>query len=139
MDVVGGLATLKIFGRQHRQAKRIENITEAYRAETMRVLRVSFLSGFVLEVGASLAVAIVAVTVGLRLLVGDMQLTPGLFVLLLAPEAFVPIRAVGAQFHAAADGAAAAATVLDTIERADAVPAAMRSASHATLVSEPHG
>ncbi len=123
LDVVGGLATLKIFGRQHRQATRIAAITEGYRADTMRVLKVSFLSGFVLEVAASLAVAIVAVTVGLRLLSGSMDLTAGLFVLLLAPEAFLPIRAVGAQFHAAADGAAASVEVLDTIERAERLDA----------------
>ncbi|MGO8609054.1 thiol reductant ABC exporter subunit CydD, partial [Rhizobium johnstonii] len=75
----------------------------------MRVLRVSFLSGFALEFLASIAVAIVAVTAGFRLLDGSLALSVGLFVLLLAPEAYLPIRQVGVQFHAAAEGVAATA------------------------------
>ncbi|MET1016727.1 MAG: thiol reductant ABC exporter subunit CydD [Leifsonia flava] len=108
VDMLGGLATLKIFGRQHRQVDRMRVITREYRVETMRVLRVSFLSGFVLELAASLSVALVAVSVGLRLVDGSMDLSVGLFVLLLAPEAFLPLRQVGANFHAAAEGVAAA-------------------------------
>lgn len=108
VDMLGGLATLKIFGRQHRQVERMRTITRDYRVETMRVLRVSFLSGFVLELAASLSVALVAVSVGLRLVDGSMDLSVGLFVLLLAPEAFLPLRQVGANFHAAAEGVAAA-------------------------------
>ncbi|MBG6238254.1 ATP-binding cassette subfamily C protein CydD [Mycetocola sp. CAN_C7] len=108
IDMLGGLATLKIFGRQHRQIERMRSITRDYRVETMRVLRVAFLSGFVLELAASLSVALVAVSVGLRLVDGSMDLSVGLFVLLLAPEAFLPLRQVGANFHAAAEGVAAA-------------------------------
>ncbi|KQX07112.1 MULTISPECIES: thiol reductant ABC exporter subunit CydD [unclassified Leifsonia] len=126
LDVVGGLGTLKIFGRQHRQAARIAAVTDEYRRDTMSVLRISFLSGFVLELAASLSVAIVAVQIGLRLLDGAMPLSVGLFVLLLAPEAFLPVRGVGVQFHAAADGLAAADDVLGILDDADeasAVPA----------------
>ncbi|WP_419819065.1 thiol reductant ABC exporter subunit CydD [Glaciibacter flavus] len=119
LDLVGGLATLKIFGREDRQRERMARIGEEYRVETMKVLRVSFLSGFVLEIGASLSVALVAVEIGLRLLDGQLPLAVGLFVLLLAPEAFLPVRAVGTQFHAAADGIAAADDVLDLIEDPD--------------------
>lgn len=108
VDMLGGLATLKIFGRAHRQVDRMRTITREYRVETMRVLRVSFLSGFVLELAASLSVALVAVSIGLRLVDGSMDLSVGLFVLLLAPEAFLPLRQVGANFHAAAEGVAAA-------------------------------
>ena len=108
LDVVGGLGTLKIYGRERRQFDRIRSITEEYRARTMKVLRVSFLSGFVLELAASLSVAIIAVSIGLRLIDGALLLGVGLFVLLLAPEVFLPVRQVGAQFHAAADGLAAA-------------------------------
>ena len=108
LDVVGGLGTLKIYGRERRQFDRIRSITEQYRTRTMRVLRVSFLSGFVLELAASLSVALIAVSIGLRLIDGALLLGVGLFVLLLAPEAFLPVRQVGAQFHAAADGLAAA-------------------------------
>jgi ATP-binding cassette subfamily C protein CydD len=118
IDVVGGLATLKIFGRQHRQAKRIETLTESYRTETMKVLRMSFLSGFSLELIGSLSVALVAVSVGLRLVDGSLGLGVGLFVLLLAPEAFLPLRQVGANYHAAADGVAAAEHVFGILDAA---------------------
>ena len=121
LDVVGGLATLKIFGRQHRQAARIESLTESYRIETMKVLRISFLSGFALELIGSLSVALVAVSVGLRLIDGSLGLAVGLFVLLLAPEAFLPLRQVGANFHAAADGIAAAEDIFEILDAAQAV------------------
>ncbi|MFO7690653.1 MAG: thiol reductant ABC exporter subunit CydD [Cryobacterium sp.] len=116
LDLVGGLATLKIYGREHRQSTRLRVITEDYRTRTMKVLRISFLSGFVLELAASLSVALVAVSVGLRLVEGSLALSVGLFVLLLAPEAFLPLRQVGAQFHAAADGLAAAEEVFAILD-----------------------
>ena len=116
LDLVGGLGTLKIYGRERRQFARVRSITEDYRARTMKVLRVSFLSGFVLELAASLSVALVAVSIGLRLVDGSLALGVGLFVLLLAPEAFLPVRQVGAQFHAAADGLAAAEEVFAILD-----------------------
>ncbi|WEO79068.1 thiol reductant ABC exporter subunit CydD [Cryobacterium sp. SO2] len=116
LDVVGGLATLKIFGRDRRQAARLTDLTDEYRGRTMTVLRVSFLSGFVLELAASLSVALIAVSIGLRLVDGSLLLGVGLFVLLLAPEAFLPLRQVGAQFHAAADGLAAAEEVFAILD-----------------------
>ncbi|WP_424937291.1 MULTISPECIES: thiol reductant ABC exporter subunit CydD [Bacteria] len=127
-DTVQGLATLRLFGREHRAAARMHETAEQYRRETMRVLRYSFLSGFALELLSSLAVAIIAVAVGFRLLAGDMALGPGLFVLLLAPEAFLPLRQVGVQFHAAAEGVAATEDVFavldeDAAEAADATEA----------------
>lgn len=117
-DTVQGLATLKVFGRQHRAAASIEGVTEQYRAQTMRVLRVSFLSGFALEFLASISVAIIAVSIGFRLLDGSLALTVGLFVLLLAPEAYLPIRQVGVQFHAAAEGVAATDDVFAVLDAA---------------------
>jgi ATP-binding cassette, subfamily C, bacterial CydD len=116
LDLVGGLGTLKIFGRERRQPERLHAITEEYRTRTMSVLRVSFLSGFVLELAASLSVALVAVSIGLRLVDGSLGFATGLFVLLLAPEAFLPVRQVGAQFHAAADGVAAADEVFAILD-----------------------
>ncbi|TQL54125.1 thiol reductant ABC exporter subunit CydD [Subtercola boreus] len=115
LDVVEGLSTLKVFGREKRQAARIRFVTEEYRSSTMKVLRVSFLSGFALEMAASLSVALVAVAVGLRLVGGDLGLGVGLFVLMLAPEAFLPLRQVGAAYHAAADGVAATDAVFEVI------------------------
>ena len=117
-DTVQGLSTLKVFGRQHRAAASIERVTDEYRRETMRVLRVSFLSGFALEFLASISVAIVAVSIGFRLIDGALTLAVGLFVLLLAPEAYLPLRQVGVQFHAAAEGIAATDDVFDVLDAA---------------------
>jgi ATP-binding cassette subfamily C protein CydD len=119
-DTVQGLSTLTVFGRQHRAAASIDEVTGRYRVETMKVLRVSFLSGFALEFLASIAVAIVAVSIGFRLLDGAMVLAVGLFVLLLAPEAYLPLRQVGVQFHAAAEGVAATADVFAVLDAARA-------------------
>ena len=120
LDVVEGLSTLMVFGRQHRQAERIAEVTEQYRRRTMSVLRLSFVSGFTLELAASLSVALVAVSVGIRLIDGDIGLALGLFVLVLVPEAYLPLRQVGAQFHAASEGIAAADDVLELLESAPA-------------------
>ncbi|KYJ97813.1 thiol reductant ABC exporter subunit CydD [Microbacterium sp. CH1] len=117
-DTVQGLSTLRLFGRDRRAADRIELTADEYRRETMKVLRFSFLSGFAMELLSSLAVALIAVAVGFRLLSGDLSLEVGLFVLLLAPEAFLPIRQVGVQFHAAAEGVAATEDVFDVLDAA---------------------
>jgi len=119
-DTVQGLSTLKVFGRQHRAAASVERVTDEYRRETMRVLRVSFLSGFALEFLASISVAIVAVSIGFRLIDGALTLAVGLFVLLLAPEAYLPLRQVGVQFHAAAEGVAATEDVFAVLDAARA-------------------
>ena len=130
-DTVQGLSTLKVFGRQHRAAASIEKVTDEYRRETMRVLRVSFLSGFALEFLASISVAIVAVSIGFRLLDGALTLAVGLFVLLLAPEAYLPLRQVGVQFHAAAEGVAATDDVFDVLDAARAsVPVVEPASRH---------
>lgn len=117
LEVLRGLATLKIFGRERVQVETLKEVGEQYRKRTMKVLSVSFLSGFALELGASLAVALMAVTIGFRLLDGTIALSVGLFVLLLAPEAYLPMRNVGANFHAAAEGVLASEAILDQIER----------------------
>jgi ATP-binding cassette, subfamily C, bacterial CydD len=132
LDVVQGLPTLKLFGRGQRQAEVIGQVTDDYRKTTMSALRVAFLSGFVLELAAALATALVAVEVGLRLLAGHMSYQTALLVLLLTPEAYLPLRAVGAQFHASTEGAAAARDVfeiLDTPVPAQPPAAARRSVS----------
>lgn len=119
-DTVQGLSTLRLFGRERRAAAQIEQTADEYRRETMKVLRFSFLSGFAMELLASLAVALIAVAIGFRLLSGDLSLEVGLFVLLLAPEAFLPIRQVGVQFHAAAEGVAATEDVFEVLDGAGA-------------------
>jgi ATP-binding cassette, subfamily C, bacterial CydD len=116
LDVVEGLPTLKLFGRGKPQAEVIGRVTGEYRKATMSSLRVAFLSGFVLELAAALATALVAVEVGLRLLAGNMSYQTALLVLLLTPEAYLPLRAVGAQFHASTEGAAAARDVFAILD-----------------------
>lgn len=116
LDAVNGLSTLKAFGRERRQVRRIGTLTDDYRTETMKVLQVSFLSGFSLEMAASLSVAIVAVFIGVRLVSGDLGLPVGLFLLLLTPEVFLPLRQVGAHYHAASDGVAAADEVFEVLD-----------------------
>jgi ATP-binding cassette, subfamily C, bacterial CydD len=116
LDVVEGLPTLKLFGRGKPQAEVIGTVTGEYRAATMSSLRIAFLSGFVLELTAALATALVAVGVGLRLLAGHMSYQTALLVLLLTPEAYLPLRAVGAQFHASTEGAAAARDVFAILD-----------------------
>ena len=115
-EAVEGLSTLKVFGRARRQVGRIGTVTDEYRRGTLGVLRLSFVSGFALELAASLSVALVAVTIGIRLVDGSLGLGAAMFVLVLAPEAFAPIRQVGADFHAAQDGVEASAAVLDVLD-----------------------
>ncbi|MCX5185910.1 thiol reductant ABC exporter subunit CydD [Streptomyces sp. NBC_00268] len=116
LDVVAGLPTLKVFGRAKAQAESIRRITDEYRQATMRSLRIAFLSSFALELLATISVALVAVTIGMRLVHGDMDLYVGLVILVLAPEAYLPLRQVGAQYHAAAEGLAAAEEIFSVLE-----------------------
>lgn len=115
-DVVAGLPTLKVFGRAKAQAEAVRRVTDDYRRSSMVTLRVAFLSSMVLELLASLSVALVAVAIGLRLVYGGLTLEVGLAVLILAPEAYLPLRQLGTQFHAAADGVEAAGRVLDVLD-----------------------
>ncbi|MFF7979565.1 thiol reductant ABC exporter subunit CydD [Streptomyces sp. NPDC007901] len=143
LDVVAGLPTLKVFGRAKAQAESIRRITGEYRQATMRTLRIAFLSSFALELLATLSVALVAVTIGMRLVHGDMDLYIGLVILVLAPEAYLPLRQVGAQFHAAAEGLAAAEEIFAVLETpvpvsgADEVPSGAALAFDGVTVRYP--
>ncbi|WP_433268586.1 thiol reductant ABC exporter subunit CydD [Actinosynnema sp. CS-041913] len=123
LDVVRGLSTLRMFGRAEAQAQTVRAMAGAHADETMRILRVAFLSALVLELVATLSVALVAVPVGLRLLHGGVTLQVALLVLLLAPEAYLPLRAAGAQFHASAEG-------LAVLEQALAHPKPTHTTTH---------
>ena len=116
LDVVRGLPTLRAFNRSEAQAKRIAAVSDEYRRATMGTLRVAFLSGTVLELAATLGIALVAVTVGVRLVDGGLGLEAGLTVLVLAPELYLPLRTLAAQYHASADGLAVAERLLDLVE-----------------------
>jgi len=121
LDVVRGLPTLQTFNAGGSQGKVLEDVGERYRRTTTATLRVGFLSGSVLELAATLGVALVAVTVGVRLAGGSLGLQAGLTVLVLAPELYLPLRQLGAQFHASADGLAVAERMLELLERPPAV------------------
>lgn len=119
LDVVRGLPTLVAYGRAQRQAETVGAVSERHRAATMQTLRLAFLSSAALELLATVSVALVAVTVGLRLAGGSLDLAPGLTAILLAPEAYWPIRRVGTEYHNAADGAEALADALDELDHLD--------------------
>jgi ATP-binding cassette, subfamily C, bacterial CydD len=119
LDVVRGLPTLRAFNRGEAQTERIRAVSEEYRRTTMGTLRVAFLSGSVLELAATVGIALVAVTVGVRLVEGGLGFEAGLTVLVLAPELYLPLRNLAAQFHASADGLAVAGRLLDLVDVAE--------------------
>ena len=116
LDVVAGLPTLKVFGRAKAQTETIRKTTDQYRRATMRTLRLAFVSSFALELLATISVALVAVSIGMRLVDGSLDLYTGLLVLVLAPEAYLPIRQVGTHYHASVEGLAAAEQIFAVLE-----------------------
>ena len=116
LDVVGGLPTLKVFGRAKAQILAIGTVTDRYRRTAMSTLKVTFLSSLILELVATISVALVAVAVGLRLMDGHLGLRTALMVLVLAPEAYLPLRLLGANYHASAEGLSAARQVFEVLE-----------------------
>jgi thiol reductant ABC exporter CydD subunit len=141
LDAVRGLQTLRAHRRDAAQAETIERIGESYRAETMGTLRIAFLSALVLELCAMIGTAFVAATIGIQLDSGHLTLQAGLTVLLLCPELYGPLRAVGQQFHASADGLAAAERILAVLDAPTMLDApsmlAGRAASAARLPQRP--
>jgi len=121
LDVVRGLETLRAYRREGAQAEILAGVGDRYRRETMGTLRVAFLSALVLELCAMLGIALVAATIGVQLTAGNLTFEAGLTVLLLAPELYDPLRQVGQQFHAAADGLAAVGGILNVLDRPPAI------------------
>ena len=121
LDLMSGLPTLRGLGREKAPRTHLHALGAANTKATMATLRVAFLSGGVLEFLTTLSVALVAVEVGMRLVFGDISLFHGLAVIMLAPEVFEPLRQVGAQFHASANGVTASKAAFDIIEEAEAV------------------
>lgn len=122
LDLVAGLPTLRALGRAQGSAARIAELSAAHRRSAMSTMRIAFLSALVLELLATLGVALVAVSVGMRLVYGEMTLTAGLTALLLAPEVFWPLRRVGAAFHSAQDGKTAVQAAFRFIDTATPAP-----------------
>jgi ATP-binding cassette, subfamily C, bacterial CydD len=134
LDVLQGIKTLKVFGQSRVQGARIRAASDRYRKATIDVLKVAFLSGFTLELAASISTAVVAVEVGVRLIRGTMEFQPGLFVLLLAPEFYLPFRTLGARHHAGLEGVAAADRIYAIL---DAVPLVSRGGTARPGVDKP--
>ena len=142
LDVVRGLPTLRAHRRERAQAGMLAEVGERYRSETMATLRVAFLSALVLELCAMIGTALAAATIGVQLVDGALSLTAGLTVLLLAPELYGPLRQIGQQFHAAADGTAAAARIYAVLDQPPALqaPASVAAPRLATsrVATPPH-
>ena len=119
-DLMAGLPTLQIFGRAGRQTKGLKSSEDSSRRETMSTLRVAFLSAGVLELAATLSVALIAVTIGFRVLAGSLGLETALYIIILAPEIYLPIRLVGSFFHDSTNGNAAADAAYAMIDEAEA-------------------
>ena len=122
-DSLRGFVTLKIFGRHRSQGSRIQSMGDEYNVETMKVLKISFLSALALELCATISVALIAVSVGLRLVSGSMEFSTALVVLVLAPEVYFPIRNIASLFHASADGSQAIATFQEVQAEINVAPA----------------
>jgi thiol reductant ABC exporter CydD subunit len=133
LDVVRGLPTLRAFNRGEAQVERILTVSEEYRRASMGTLRAAFLSGAVLELAATLGIALVAVVVGVSLAEGNVGFEAALTVLVLAPELYLPLRNLAAQFHASADGAAVASRMLDLAEGAPVASGRAHAADPATV------
>ncbi len=116
LDLVQGLPDLKIFGAAKREAELVAQVSDQYRTGTMAVLRVAFLSAFTLEFFSTVGTAVVAVIIGFRLLAGNLSLLDGLFVLLLAPEYYLPLRNLGLAYHSRMNGMAAAERIIPLLE-----------------------
>ena len=116
LDMIQGLTTLKLFNASRREADVIANIADEYRRDTMSVLRVAFLSSLILEFLATLSIAMVAVTIGFRLFYGQMDFFYGFFVLLLAPEFYLPLRNMGTHYHARMEAIGAAEKMVEILE-----------------------
>jgi ATP-binding cassette subfamily C protein CydD len=135
LEVVRGLPTLRAFGRGKSQSATIAAVSDAYRIETMGTLRIAFLSALVLELAATMSTAVIAAEIGIRLVGGGVALAPALAILVLAPEFYGPLRNAAAQFHASADGLAAATRVFALLD----LPPAVRTPEDPLPAPDPRG
>ncbi len=137
LDAVRGLATLRAYRRGQAQAEAVGRTSEAFRRETMGTLRIAFMSAFVLELVATMGIALIAVSIGVRLVHGQIELVPAFAVLVLAPEIYMPLRGLAAQFHASSDGLAAARRIFELIDTEPAISVAERPLEPPDLRSAP--
>jgi len=138
LDIVQGLPTLLLFGRTEAECERVARVSERFRERTMKVLRLAFLSGLVLEFLTLGAIAVLAVTLGVRLLNGDINLARALFVLLVVPEFYRPLRELGVQRHAGMEGKAALTSIVELLETPPPVSTTTAASSAGTVFARPH-
>lgn len=129
LDVIQGLTTLKLFNASRREAQNVAKISDDYGRETMVVLRVAFLSSAVLEFLATVSIAMIAVTIGFRLMYGEMNFLIGFYVLLLAPDFYLPLRSMGTHYHARMEAVGASENIINILEH-DINPARLSAATH---------
>jgi ATP-binding cassette subfamily C protein CydD len=122
LDIFQGIVTLKIFNKSKEQVNEIKRISEEFRKRTMKVLRTAFLSALTLEILASISIAIIAVEIGLRLLYGKFDFQSAMFILILAPEFYLPLRRLGSQFHSGQESIAAAQKLYEVLDRRLFIP-----------------
>ncbi len=132
LDVIQGLTTLKLYNASRREAEVISRISEDYRHATMKVLRLAFLSSLALEFFATISIAIVAVLIGFRLLFAEMEFINGFFILLLAPEFYLPLRSLGTHYHARMDAIATVENIIDILD----TPLPVKSETSSKLLPE---
>ncbi len=137
LDVIQGLATLKALSASRREAQRVARVADDYRRDTMAVLRIAFLSSFALEFFATIAIALVAVLIGFRLMWGELAFFNGLAALLLTPELFLPLRALGTAYHARLEAIGAAGAIAEFLERPPVASMSGGKPGHEQLVSRP--
>ncbi|EEI17283.1 ABC transporter ATP-binding protein/permease [Corynebacterium lipophiloflavum] len=138
-DLLSGSLTLRVLGATHQPSRQLRSTGRRHEKATMSVLRLAFLSSFALEFLATLAVALVAVSIGLRLVDGNMELTAGLIALIVVPEVYNPIRQVGTNFHAAADGLTAAEEILELLDEDETRPVGHHGRNYLTHCGSPAG
>jgi ATP-binding cassette subfamily C protein CydD len=141
LDTLQGLTALKALNQSQARVEKIHSASERYRITTLNVLRVTFLSSLVLELVSTISTAIVAVEIGLRLLYGQIAFQQAFFILLLAPEFYLPLRQLGLRFHAGASGVSAARAIFDLLEQSHFDPTQNQTAPHSawpqSAVSKP--
>ncbi len=133
LDSLRGLTELKNLGRSIDHAVRLDGVSEQYRKATMRVLRISFLSALVLELAATLSVAVIAVEIGIRLLYGRVDFLQAFFLLVIAPEFYLPLRQLGARFHAGRSGVSAARRIFEILDEPEPSPVITSTAARRDL------
>ncbi|SHN65161.1 thiol reductant ABC exporter subunit CydD [Desulfitobacterium chlororespirans] len=137
LDMLQGLTTLKLFGRSKDQATVIGRVSEAFRKNTMSVMKVAFLSAFVLEFMGMISTAVIAVTLGLRLINGTVPYAEALFILILAPEFYLPLRTLGLSFHARLSGSNAAQRIFEVLEIENQLESELNAAGLGREAKEP--